>query len=295
VIEIPDQAPSSSATGLTLIRIAGPDRTEFLQGQLTQDVRLCTPDQPMLAGWPNAKGRLQCLAWLLNWQDTAWLLLPGTLAAAVTKRLSLYVLRSNVSVEVAPADVSFARPNSEVISNISDSGHCFYNDKFYSFQPISGDSRWLQIRLAESTDPDPEATTPWRLANINAGLPTVYPETAERFVPQMVNLDLLDGISFTKGCYIGQEIVARTQNLGRIKRRMYRWTAAYPTAPGAPIYAAGRSAGEVVDAVNQDGSTPLLAVARIESLGHSLSLDPAGAQPLRRERLPYPVPETLDV
>ena len=101
---------------------------------------------------------------------------------------------------------------------------------------------------------------------------------------------LLGGISFKKGCYVGQEIVARTHNLGRIKRRMYRFTAdASGITAGTDIAAAGKTVGQIVDAVSTDGITQLLAVLRIESVGSELSL-PDGST-LNRQPLPYPVPE----
>jgi folate-binding protein YgfZ len=138
-------------------------------------------------------------------------------------------------------------------------------------------------------------TTAWRLANIRAGIPTVWAETRESFVPQMLNLDLLAAISFSKGCYVGQEIIARTQNLGRIKRRMYRFEtpAAAEIQPGDPVYADGSSAGTVVDAVTTGKISELLAVIRIESMVHTLSLAESGAIPLASVQLPYSVPETI--
>jgi folate-binding Fe-S cluster repair protein YgfZ len=111
----------------------------------------------------------------------------------------------------------------------------------------------------------------------------------------MLNLDLLNGISFTKGCYVGQEIVARTQNLGKIKRRMYGFTNRDGdiSQPGDPVYAGGQAVGEVVDAVCSASQNELLAVVRIEAINSDLSLDQEGKHQLLRRELPYTVPESL--
>lgn len=116
----------------------------------------------------------------------------------------------------------------------------------------------------------------WALLDIRAGIPTVYPQTRDTFVPQMVNLHLLDGVSFKKGCYTGQEVVARMQYLGKLKRRMYQArveAAEKPPAPGDKLYSASshseQATGWVVDARgNGDGDYELLVVVEIEAREH---------------------------
>jgi folate-binding protein YgfZ len=275
-----------------VIKVSGPDRQSFLQGQLTQDTLLITPAQPLLAGWPNAKGRLNFVAWLLSWQEALWLVLPAELVDTAVQRLRMYVLRAQVRVEAVPAAVTFGPPTS--FAHIDETGisNCFYSENEYWFSPVADPERGLHIALnavpAATAD-----TAEWQRAIIEAGVPSVFAATREHFVPQMLNLDLLGAISFTKGCYIGQEIVARTQHLGRIKRRMYRFTAGAAAEPGAPVYAGGKAVGEVVNAVTVDGRCMLLAAVRIESLAERLSLDAAGEYLLRRQPLAYHVPDQL--
>ncbi len=122
----------------------------------------------------------------------------------------------------------------------------------------------------------------WRLAGIRAGLPQVYPETCEAFVAQMLNLDLLGGVSFEKGCYTGQEIIARTHFRGAIKRRMFRFEyAGQPPTPGARVLAGEQHAGDVVDAAAGE----LLAVISLAQQETELRVE-NGAQ-LKKLPLPY--------
>lgn len=125
----------------------------------------------------------------------------------------------------------------------------------------------------------------WRLAGIRAGLPQVYPETYETFVAQMLNLDLLGGVSFEKGCYTGQEIIARTHFRGAIKRRMFRCACASPPpAPGVRVLAGDQHAGDVVDAAATDTGCELLAVINLSQKEAALE---AGGVRLQLLSLPY--------
>ena len=124
----------------------------------------------------------------------------------------------------------------------------------------------------------------WQLAGIRAGLPQVYPETCETFVAQMLNLDLLGGISFEKGCYTGQEIIARTHFRGAIKRRMFRFECAgEPPAPGTRVLAGEQHAGDVVDAAGGE----LLAVINLAQQDAELAIE--GGARLKKLSLPYSI------
>jgi folate-binding protein YgfZ len=139
--------------------------------------------------------------------------------------------------------------------------------------------------------PEPHAyrEREWRLAGIRAGLPQVYPQTHEAFVAQMLNLDLLGGVSFEKGCYTGQEIIARTHFRGAIKRRMFRFACASPPpAPATRILAGEQHAGDVVDAAATSEGCELLAVISLAQQDAALELESSRAG-LRRLLLPYSV------
>lgn len=281
----PESNEHSAGARFAAIKISGPERIEFLQGQLTQDVAELTPERPVFAGWNNPKGRLLAVVWMLEWRDSTWMLLPAELQARVLQRLSMFVLRADVTLEAAAEKVT---TRTSINSNKETLSNCF-NDFFYSLDTAS--DAGLLVGEADATGPAELTSEEWRLAHIRSGRPWIWQNTIEEFVPQMVNLDLLDGISFTKGCYVGQEIVARTHNLGRIKRRMYRFSSPQNAAAarGGTVYADGKPAGLIVDAV----PTELLAVVRIESLATKLSLDEAGTTELQMLPLPYAVPETI--
>jgi folate-binding protein YgfZ len=294
--------PGPQPMELAAIRISGQDRIDFLQGQLTQDIKRLTADQPLLAGWASPKGRLLCVLWVADWQDAIWLVLPRELAEAIAKRLRMFVLRSDVLVELADARVQPAEQDQlnelyrvKKEPKNSDLTHCFYSEKEFFICPAGITEMGIRVQPGLHGDGENETSLlPWRLTNIRAGLPCIWQATAEEFVPQMVNLDLLDAISFTKGCFVGQEIVARTQNLGRIKRRMYAFnTATIPSSevpPGQPVYGADGVVGQIVDAVATETAVELLAVIRIDSLEQNLSLEPDGTYPLVKQSLPYTIP-----
>ena len=280
-----DMTESPTDSLLTAIRVSGNDRIEFLQGQFTQDLNRLTPRNPVLAGWNTAKGRLSCVSWLADWQNAVWFTVPAALASGIAKRLGMFVLRADARVEVSELTVHLITNNSSEENILN---NCFTKESSLRLEAAGG---WQLGGEATAV-----GTDEWRLANIRAGLPVIWPETSEAFVPQMVNLDLLDGISFSKGCYVGQEIVARTQNLGRIKRRMFgfRTVTGPAPAPGDVIKSGSHGAGKIVDAapVSDGDGIQLLAVIRIESLCDKLSLE--DGRPLQQVPLPYEVPETVD-
>jgi folate-binding protein YgfZ len=131
------------------------------------------------------------------------------------------------------------------------------------------------------------------LENVLTGIPQIYPETREQFLPQMLNLDQLNAVDFKKGCYPGQEIVARAQYLGQLKRRMYRFKtdAADRPAPGTSLFAADGANGTVIDAARDDsGCCQLLAVVPIESMQEDWHLGGKDGPHLGLQTLPYPLP-----
>jgi folate-binding protein YgfZ len=155
-------------------------------------------------------------------------------------------------------------------------------------------TRSLLIRPAPgltTADDNQRRRHDWLLADIRAGIPAIAPATSGEFIPQMLNLDLLDAISFSKGCYTGQEIIARTRYLGRIKRRMFRFsTSAPPPAPGTPVHGGRGTVGQVVSAAPTAGGCELLAVITIDDLAGPLFLAEGGTGMLERLDLPGDVP-----
>jgi len=237
--------------GMAALRVAGADRVEFLNGQLTNDVTLLTPDRTMLAGWCNNKGRLVMIAQLVDWQDAIWLIMPSQIIESVAKKLQMYVMRADVQLEVAEVTIIGMGDgaDSETLDQGEAGANQVYADEHAFMAKVSGDpSRAIYVidglMDVENEFVDEQLTDYFWLRGIQAMIPRILPETQEAFVAQWVNLDLLDGISFTKGCYIGQEIIARTHNLGTVKRRLKSFE------PEAAITAGDKTDdGQIVEAV----------------------------------------------
>jgi len=279
---------------LGVLRLSGADRLDFLQGQLTQDVMAAGASRSLLWGWNNPKGRLLALGQLMNQAETTLLVLPQALLEQTMNRLRMFVLRAQVSIEATglavgglPTDQAAAEmPELSLIADDHACGHA--NDR--SLMRLAGDpSRALVLTQETELIEDPAGVSAWELADIRAGLPDLWIATAEAFVPQMVNLDILGGISFNKGCYVGQEVVARTQNLGRIKRRMLRFACPTSADPGGVLTdPQGSSVGKVVRSAPADNGHELLAVVQLAAADGPLALAGQALEPLP---LPYPLPD----
>ena len=292
-----DRDTGHAHTGeLTALRFTGKDARDFLQGQLTNDLDLLRAERPLLAGWNTPKGRLLCISWLLELEDSITMVLPAELAASTRQRLQLFILRADVQIQPVPVPVvpvpatdlpASSKPSLTVQKDITT--YCFKSESSYYMMLSTAPDMALRIG-AGGLAPAPNAYQEWRRLMIRCGVPSIWQGTTDSFVPQMVNLDLCGGISFSKGCYVGQEIVARTQNLGRIKRRMfgYEVPAATPCAPGHPIVSSGETVGQVVDAVRGEKLTEILAVVRLDAVDNTLTLVPTGAALVPRP-LPYTV------
>ena len=267
----------------------GPEAKAYLQGQLSFDLDRLTPDRIELATCNSAQGRVEAVLWLVERSDEIVLVLPTSMIERTLARLKKYVLRAKVKLSTG-ADRFSVFGTMGVSSNDAARIHRLFGDRSYIRWP-GASPRWLCI--AESTLPaasDSDFTARWRCADIEAGLPQVYPQTHAAFVAQMLNVDLLDGIGFEKGCYIGQEIIARTHYRGAIKRRMFRFAAQTATPePGTRILAGDQYAGDVVDAVSTANGSELLAVVTLTQSESGLALDMPGAPVLERRSLPYSI------
>lgn len=257
---------------LGLIGVRGADADNFLQGQSTSDIRLATPTRSQLGSHCNQKGRMLAIFRLLRIGDSVYLQLPAERLPALLQRLRLFVLRSKVSLTDASDElmrIGIAGPLAgQLLAErglevpVTDDGQATTGDLVLARHPgsqprveILGPAAavaTLAAELAGSTLPGSSAD--WSLFDIQAGIPTIYSATAELFIPQMANLDLIGGVSFDKGCYVGQEVVARMQHLGKAKRRMYLAEIECDEAPvpGAelwsPTSASQQSTGWILDA-----------------------------------------------
>jgi folate-binding protein YgfZ len=229
-----------------LLRFTGPDANAFLQGQVSNDTRRLENGEPLLAAYSTAQGRVIALLHLLPHSSGIIALLPREIVVPTLEQLRKFVLRAKVRIEdlseqyavLGRRDAAAARAAGVPLPTASNP---YVELDGIGVGRVIGDPnrQWVigpGSALAErglagnglgndavdAAVDGREAERHWRLSDIRAGLPQVYAATRGLFVAQMLNLDLIDGISFTKGCYTGQEIIARTQHLGRIKRRMFR-------------------------------------------------------------------------
>lgn len=270
--------------GFAAIAVTGPDAKTFLQGQLSYDLDRLTPTRAELASCSSAQGRVQAVLWVVERSDALILVLPTSVAEATLIRLRKYVLRAKAKLEISTRFCVFAAFGLSVLGEART--HVEAGERSYVQWP--GGERVLCLAPPESGEPDARVSLEWHRADIAAGLPQVFPETIESFVAQMLNLDALGGISFEKGCYTGQEIIARMHFRGAAKRRMFRLrSASTPPAPGARIVVDGQHAGDVADAVAIESGAEMLAVISLAHADAALQLE-SGAL-LTKLPLPYPV------
>jgi tRNA-modifying protein YgfZ len=198
-----------------LLSVTGDDAREFLHAQLTRDIRGLPADRAALAGWCSAKGRLLASLLVVPAPQGFLLQLSRDLAATVAKRLSMFVLRAKVKV----ADESEHWVQHGLWDVDSDAAEVAWEGGVATVKV--GERRYLQLGPASAMTAEPTAPEEaWTLQEIRAGRPLITGATQDQFVPQMVNFEKLGGIDWQKGCYPGQEIVARAQYRGQVKRRM---------------------------------------------------------------------------
>ena len=219
------------------IRVEGDDRIQFLQGQLTQDINLISQDKALYAGFCNPKGRV--LAFMLCYvaHESIHIQLDNSIKESILKKLKMYVLRSKVSLNLLEetfTSIGFVGTKALVERNIQiPKNHLDivqYQDvmimrigqdgeRYQLMGEASKVNEFIKLNFSVYST---MSLDDWNSLNILDGIPDIYPTTQEAFIPQSLNMDLIEGINFKKGCYTGQEIVARTHYLGKVKRRMYR-------------------------------------------------------------------------
>lgn len=278
---------------LTVLSARGADTLSFLQGQLSQDVSGLSSGGPMLAGLHNPQGRVLALLRLLPLGDEhVLILLPTTLADAVRQQLQRYVLRSRVRIESTGAAWSIYGlhgPDADVAASTR-----------LHMPADSGGLRQIIVAPRGETIPEADFTAreEWRLDDIAAGIPEIGAPVSGLWVAQMLNLDLIGAVSFNKGCYTGQEVIARAHFRGQVKRRMQRFSteAEAALAPGSRVLLAdGRSAQVVMSADSGTGSREFLAVTALvddasDASGTASSEGTPTLLPVMSLPLPYELP-----
>lgn len=290
----------SSLDHLSLLAVRGPDARTFLDSQLTRNVPPAFAPAS-LAGYCSPKGRL--LATFVVWADaeTVWMLLSHDIAAAIAKRLRMYVLRAKVTIDDVDATHRLdgfvaGEQLPRVLGDLADWHWTRVDDSVWlRFPDADAGARYLRIASSDGEPLRAVEGQRWRWFDVHAGLPRITAATQDRFVPQMLNLEALGAVDFKKGCFPGQEVVARSQYLGKLKRRMALATSEGFAPPGTDVWEVdGREAsGMVVDAeAGPDGRISLLVELPIASFASStLRVGSTGGAPLTVESLPYALPD----
>ena len=270
----------------------------FLQGQVSSDTRRLAENVSLLSSYSSPQGRVLALIYLLPHSSGVAAILPREILLPTLERMRKFILRAKVKIEDAGESLSVAGVHGEQTLRSAGlpipgdaNGYLEHNGVGVARVNHDGSRFWVVGAISKLAEVPGAAGAPsgdeWRLADIRAGLPQVYAATSEAFVAQLLNLDLLVAISFTKGCYTGQEIIARTQHLGRIKRRLFRlllpagtWTV------GQALNLSDGRQGRLTEVIDSGGRVEALAVLPIDpSAG-----DPPAGVPVAATELPLPYP-----
>lgn len=287
-------------THLGLIEAQGEDARSFLHSQLTSDVNHLAADKAQHAAWCTAKGRMQA-SFLLWCQDERYhLALAADLQEAVQKRLQMFVLRAKVRIAAlndqkillgvagpqaaeALADAALPCPP-EPLGTASDAGVTVVRLDELRFVVAAPQAMMAALWQKLTVKARAAGLPVWRWLDIRAGLPLVTAATREEFVPQMADFEKIGGVSFHKGCYPGQEIVARTQYLGKVKRHLYRLISAEVLVAGADLHSPDnpdQACGKIVSAApSPEGGFEALAVVQA-NFADSLRLGALNGPPVQ--------------
>lgn len=292
---------AATLTHWGVIRAHGADAASFLHGQLTNDVQGLDAGRARLAGFCSAKGRLQAsfVVWRAGPQDFLLACSRGVLPA-VLKRLSMFVLRAKCSLSDATGELplyGLAGASAGAVAADLAPWQCVEaaGATFIRLPDAEGTMRAWQVGGSAPSVPSLPLER-WQWLEVRSGVPTIEAGTVEAFVPQMINFELIGGVDFKKGCYPGQEVVARSQYRGTIKRRMSLFDVAAAASAGQEVFHSGdaaQPAGMVVNAAPRPdgGGSSLLVEVKLAALADgSLHLAAADGPVLVRQALPYAVP-----
>lgn len=302
---------------LGLITVDGEDAADFLQGQLTNDIRDVSQQHSQISAYCTHKGRMLANFRLFKRDDSYYLSLPQLLLESILKRISMFVLMSKVSLKASSHSLvhfGISGPNAaeklaDVVADIPKAVNDVTQVNGLTIIKCPGTLARFEIygeldnmiKLWQHLDVHaaPAGQAAWQTLDILAGIPTITPQTSEAFVPQMTNMQLINGVNFQKGCYTGQEVVARMQYLGKLKRRMFRINidTTSPVNPGDKLFSkdstSGQGPGQIVNAqIDADGGYAALAVINIsDAEANTLQLHDENGPEINVLSLPYAVEE----
>ena len=295
-----------------LIEASGDDVIDFLQGQLTHDITAVTDNMGQLSAYCNPKGRILANFRIFKRFDHYFLRLHGDILEATLKRLRMFVMRSKVElldssdslVRMGIAGQNAAKKLSSIFKMLPEKADEFSTEDEVTLIKLPGDFPQYEAlgpfekikSLWENLQKDAVAVgeNSWNLLTIRAGIPEIVAETVEAFVPQMVNLQAINSLSFTKGCYPGQEVVARMHYLGKLKRRLFLGSVESEIlpVPGQAVLStdeSGQKIGQIVSASwSARQKAEILAVLQIEKAEKTeLHLESSTGPVIQLLKLPY--------
>lgn len=240
-----------------IITVSGEDATSFLQGQVTCDINTLTSTNSLFGSFCNPKGRVISLFYIAKRSDIFYLIVPVSLRETLIKRLRMFVFRSKVQIEDKSDGIC-------VLGSLSKNSGMHINHlatiSLAKHTPLS----FLIVKSEElnafNTTADEKINadcTQWNQSLIKAVIPRVTDLTSELFIPQTLNLDVLDGISLTKGCYTGQEIIARLHYKGTVKRRLYLFESSIMIEPATDVFSSedNSSIGTILNCMENTNTT----------------------------------------
>ena len=294
----------------SVISVEGEESLNFLNNNLSSNVKEVSENNAQWSSHCNAKGRANACFLVFKHRETYYLRTGIDLRESQMKQLQMFILRAKVVLAAANyCGIGIAGEKaSQQLSSLGIQPTTHAHEQYSVIRFSENESDRYEIYAPEEyilTMLDALAgqvtfvqNAGWQLLNILAGIPSLYPETIGQFVPQMLNLDVLGGISFSKGCYPGQEIIARTHYLGKLKRRMFAFrtqpSTDEPIIRGTPVFAPGyhteQASGSVIDVCSLKDSTVGLAVLRTQGMESGLFLHRCDGTKIDLLPLPYRVP-----
>lgn len=311
-----DKPALISLSHLVCYQVSGDDATDFLQGQFSNDINSVTTLKGQITSYCTPKGRMLAIFYICKREDTYYLVTSKDIAEEVMKRLQMYVMRSKVTIK--PMDdaillgvcsderntilntLDITMPDEHYQLSTDDTTLCINIPGVSTRHLIIGDQSLVK-KLGQLSDSDINifSNAYWQWLDILAGLPNITSKVQEAFVPQMTNMELIEGVSFSKGCYPGQEVVARLHYLGSASRRMFRVEGEYnePVNIGDDIFTQGtdQPIGKFVSVINEtDNKYSGLAALRLEAVKkNQLAIESASGNSVCIKPLPYDVPTEL--
>tara|TARA_B100001250_G_scaffold368634_1_gene351438 strand:+ start:1104 stop:1916 length:813 start_codon:yes stop_codon:yes gene_type:complete len=251
---------------LSVLTISGDDASEFLQGQMTQSTDALNDKQIHLTSFCNPQGRVIATALIQLWNKAYYLILCSDLIDDLTNHLSRYILRSNVIL--SKNEFNAFGIYKKAASAIVDADNQF-------LRSLANDDERFVLLSNEYEGNDTIGKEDWILKDIKSGIPIINKINSLEYIPQMLNLDHLEGINFSKGCYTGQEVIARVQHRGKVKQRLYRVEAKTDKAfePKDEIEHMGKKVGNVLISSTHNNICHALVVINVGGAEKILSID----------------------